>query len=213
MNHYPRHLGDYLKKTLALSMQEDGAYTRLTDVYYDTEKPLPLDHRELHKLTRCSSVSDRKAVDKILARYFERRDDGYHQKRCDEEIAKYQGKSAKASNSAVKSWLNRSTKAHANADAIASANAKRMQMPSQSVGNANQNQDLTHGGESPTVPSPGSANQGASSPSKGKNGAWWKTDQGIDAEAKAEHITPNAGETYEHLKQRVFDAKARRQRA
>ncbi len=39
-------------------------------------------------------------------------------------------------------------------------------------------------------------------------GQWWKTNDGIEAEAKAEGVKPLPGEGYPELKARVFEAKA-----
>lgn len=87
MNYYPHHIGDYTKDTAHLSMLEDGAYRRMMDVYYSTERPLPLESGKLYRLVRAQTTAERKAVDTILGEYFERRDDGWHQKRIDAEIA------------------------------------------------------------------------------------------------------------------------------
>jgi uncharacterized protein YdaU (DUF1376 family) len=40
---YKFHVGDYITSTLHLSDAEDLAYRRLLDVYYLSEKPLPLE--------------------------------------------------------------------------------------------------------------------------------------------------------------------------
>ena len=88
MNHYPRHVGDYLKKTLGLTMAQDGAYTRAIDWYYVHEKPLPL-KPEVYGELRCLSKADRDAVNVVLARYFTETADGYRHNRCDEEIDRY----------------------------------------------------------------------------------------------------------------------------
>lgn len=88
MNHYPRHVGDYLKKTLALTMAQDGAYCRALDWYYSHESPLPL-KPDVYGELRCMSRADRDAVNVVLARYFEETPEGYRHKRCDEEIGRY----------------------------------------------------------------------------------------------------------------------------
>ena len=41
MNYYERHIGDYLKDTAHLSLLEHGVYSRLLDVYYTRESPIP----------------------------------------------------------------------------------------------------------------------------------------------------------------------------
>lgn len=89
MNYYEHHLGDYMRDAGHLSMLEDGAYRRLIDTYYGREKPLPLDVRECCKLARANSKQERDAVAYVLREFFVKTDEGYRQKRCDEEIERY----------------------------------------------------------------------------------------------------------------------------
>lgn len=96
MNYYEHHIGDYLKDTAHLSMIEDAAYRRLIDVYYTRESPLPSDRKAVQKLARAQSKDERAAVDYVLDEFFELREGGWHQSRCDEEIAKYQEKAPRA---------------------------------------------------------------------------------------------------------------------
>jgi len=96
VNHYPRHVGDYLRKTIGLTMIQDGAYTRMIDLYYSNEAPLPLDRSELYGSMRCQSKADRDAVDFVLRRYFVETPDGWRNDRCDEEVVKFRDKSDKA---------------------------------------------------------------------------------------------------------------------
>jgi uncharacterized protein YdaU (DUF1376 family) len=86
LNYYRRYVGDYLRDTARLSLLEHGAYNLLLDYYYADEQPLPLDKDELYTMVRAMMPGDRKAVDKILGKYFDRQADGYHQKRADHEI-------------------------------------------------------------------------------------------------------------------------------
>lgn len=86
MNYYRRYSGDYLRDTSRLSMVEHGAYSLMLDYYYSDEKPLPLDRDELYLMLRAMKPGDRAAVDKVLAVYFTKQADGWHQKRCDHEI-------------------------------------------------------------------------------------------------------------------------------
>jgi len=92
MNYYEHHLGDYMRDTAHLSILEDGAYRRLIDAYYIREEPLPGDLKKCYKLARAQSKAERDAVDSVLEEFFDLEADGYHHKRCDEEIAKYQAK-------------------------------------------------------------------------------------------------------------------------
>ena len=77
-------------------MVEDAAYRRLLDVYYTREAPLPLDRKAVQKLARAQSKDERAAVDYVLDEFFVEHDDGWHQLRCDEEIAKYLEKAPRA---------------------------------------------------------------------------------------------------------------------
>lgn len=87
MNHYPRHIGDYLKDTSHLSLLEHGAYARLLDVYYTREGPIPAD--QAARLTGARTREERAAVDSVLAEFFVLDGDEWRQKRADEEIAAY----------------------------------------------------------------------------------------------------------------------------
>lgn len=89
MNYYEHHLGDWAKDTVHLTMLEEGAYRRLVDVYYVKEKPLPKAIREIYKLARAGSRAERQAVDAVLREFFQEREDGWHHKRCDEELTRY----------------------------------------------------------------------------------------------------------------------------
>ncbi|MGT2495032.1 DUF1376 domain-containing protein [Cupriavidus basilensis] len=71
MNYYERHIGDYIRDTVGLSMLEDGAYGRLLDQLYQTEKPLPLDRKEVYRMARATSATERKAVDYVVGKFFE----------------------------------------------------------------------------------------------------------------------------------------------
>lgn len=92
MNYYEHHIGDYAKDAGHLSMVEDGAYRRLLDAYYGREKPLPVKVKDCCKLARATTKAERDAVAYVLEEFFELRADGHYQKRCDEEIARFQGK-------------------------------------------------------------------------------------------------------------------------
>lgn len=94
MKYYKRNLGDYAGATRHLSMLEHGAYSLLLDTYYVTEQPLPLESRSLYRLVGARSKDEREAVDAVLQDFFVKREDGWHQDRCDAEIAHKQELSA-----------------------------------------------------------------------------------------------------------------------
>lgn len=89
MNFFDMHVGDYEAATAHLTVLEDGIYWRMLRIYYRTEKPLPADLKQLCRLVRAQSKPERDAVEQILAEFFELLDDGWHQSRCDAEIARY----------------------------------------------------------------------------------------------------------------------------
>lgn len=89
MNYYEHHIGDYIRDTVGLTMLEDGAYRRLLDQLYQTEKPLPLDRKEVYRMARATSAAERKAVDYVVSKFFEKTDEGYSQKRAMEILAEY----------------------------------------------------------------------------------------------------------------------------
>lgn len=89
MNYYEKHIGDYIRDTVSLTMLEDGAYNRLIDQVYQSERPLPADKKEVYRLARAGSAAERKAVDYVLAKFFTAGPDGYMQKRAQAAIEEY----------------------------------------------------------------------------------------------------------------------------
>jgi uncharacterized protein YdaU (DUF1376 family) len=85
MHYYPHHIGDYSLATLHLEPLEDLAYRRLLDHYYSTEAPIPLETQRVASRLRLGC----EVVEKVLSEFFTREQNGWHQKRCDAEIAEY----------------------------------------------------------------------------------------------------------------------------
>jgi len=88
VNFYKHHIGDYDQATRHLSFVEDAAYSRLIRKYYAEEKSLPADLRMVEKLIVARTKEERTAVRTILEEFFTLEADGWHNKRCDEEIKK-----------------------------------------------------------------------------------------------------------------------------
>lgn len=86
MNFYKHHLGDYAAATSHLSWDEDCAYRRLLDGYYKREAAIPADVKDACRLVRASTPVQRRCVQAVLSEFFTLLPDGWHQKRCDEEI-------------------------------------------------------------------------------------------------------------------------------
>jgi uncharacterized protein YdaU (DUF1376 family) len=87
MIYYRRYMGAYQKRTKRLSMRDHGAYSLMLDFYYAEEAPLPLEFDDILEICRARTADDRKSIEKVLRLHFEKRADGYHNERADEEIA------------------------------------------------------------------------------------------------------------------------------
>lgn len=133
MNYFEDHIGDYAAATAHLSWDEDMAYTRLIRAYYHAEKPIPA--AQAYRLARAATPAQRRAVDSILGEFFRLEDGAYRQKRCDEEIARFQDKQAKAKRSAEARWGGHKPQSGRN------ANASEKDMRTHSEGNALQSPD------------------------------------------------------------------------
>jgi uncharacterized protein YdaU (DUF1376 family) len=88
LNFYKHHIGDYDQATRHLSFVEDAAYSRLIRKYYAEEKVLPVDVKKIERLIGARTKEEREAVAVVLEEFFVLEDDGWHNKRCDEELAK-----------------------------------------------------------------------------------------------------------------------------
>jgi uncharacterized protein YdaU (DUF1376 family) len=85
MHYYQFSIGDYRAATAHLSNDEDLAYRRLLDMYYDTEKKIPLDTQWVARRLRM----DFKTVQAVLVDMFEKQEDGWFHARCQEVIEHY----------------------------------------------------------------------------------------------------------------------------
>lgn len=127
MNYYPHHIGDYLRDTSHLSILEDGTYRRMLDIYYASEKPLPLNLSGIYRLVRAKSRDEKTAVDTVLEEFFFRTEEGWRNKRADAEILLSKEKSEKARASAECRWTS-------------GRNAKAMRTHSERIANASPEQ-------------------------------------------------------------------------
>jgi len=93
LNHYPHHIGDYIKDTAHLDPTEDGIYRRMLDLYYTSEKPLDAHQERLCRRIRVDFERYKGVVDALLMEFFQRTDEGWRHARCDREILKYQSRS------------------------------------------------------------------------------------------------------------------------
>lgn len=93
MNYYEHHIGDYAEATAHLTFVEDAAYSRMIRKYYAQEKPLPADVKAVQRLVGARSKEEREAVETVLGEFFVLEDDGWHNSRCDAELARFMEKS------------------------------------------------------------------------------------------------------------------------
>jgi uncharacterized protein YdaU (DUF1376 family) len=100
MNFYPFHIGDYISHTSHLTNEEDLAYRRLIDLYYQTEEPFTRNLMWLAKRVKSSE----EVVATVLVEFFEETPDGWKNKRADEEIAKYKAMQEGGRKGAAMRW-------------------------------------------------------------------------------------------------------------
>lgn len=102
MNYVQFHIGDWESGTRLLTPLEKGIYIDLLMLYYSTERPILRSYFD--RITRGYTEDERKAFDYVVSQYFEEQDDGFHNARCDAEIAKAAEKSEKARKSIQARW-------------------------------------------------------------------------------------------------------------
>jgi uncharacterized protein YdaU (DUF1376 family) len=91
LNYYQKHIGDFNNATRHLSRIERSIFSDAIELYYDTEKPLVSDIAKLARLLLVTTTEEKTALKLILDEFFVLKKVGYFNKRCCEEIEKYQG--------------------------------------------------------------------------------------------------------------------------
>ncbi|WP_336148536.1 YdaU family protein [Acinetobacter ursingii] len=89
MYKYLHHISDFMVDTAHLTPLEECFYRRAIDFYYLNEKPLPKETQSVFRRLRAITQEEREAVLNVLQDFFIEQDDGFHNKRCDAEIAEY----------------------------------------------------------------------------------------------------------------------------
>jgi uncharacterized protein YdaU (DUF1376 family) len=89
VNYFELHVGDYQRKTAHLSLAEHGAYSLMLQIFYATERPLPSDRKNLYRLLRAVSNSERSAIDSVVSQFWRESDGGLLNSRAEEVIEKY----------------------------------------------------------------------------------------------------------------------------
>jgi len=86
MNFWPRFISDITHATAHLTLEEMGAYDRLLDHFYETEKNLPGSIEACCRIVRANTKSERAAVSKILSEFFTEEDGCFVQHRASAEL-------------------------------------------------------------------------------------------------------------------------------
>ncbi len=89
MYSYQHHIGDFDRATRHLTRLERSIYRDLLDMYYDTEKQLPLDVAYICRKILARSNEEATAVEQVLNEFFTKTPTGWYQGRCEEEICAY----------------------------------------------------------------------------------------------------------------------------
>ena len=93
MHYYSFHIKDYAAATAHLTAEEDLAYRRLLDIYYESERPISSDIALVSRRIRLPEST----VKVVLDEFFQPTSSGWINSRADEEIHKYQTKLKQAS--------------------------------------------------------------------------------------------------------------------
>ncbi len=92
MNYYPHHIGDYKAATAHLTNDEDLAYRRLLEMYYDTETRIPLDTQWVSRRLRVGT----QPLATVLKDFFRETETGFLHLRCEVEIREYNEKAERS---------------------------------------------------------------------------------------------------------------------
>lgn len=87
MNFFKLFIGDYMRDTGTLTVAEHGAFMLMLMHHYATEKPLP-QGRELHRLLRAETKTERESIDAVAAKFWRSTPDGLVNDRAAVEMAK-----------------------------------------------------------------------------------------------------------------------------
>jgi uncharacterized protein YdaU (DUF1376 family) len=90
MHFYQKNIGDFNNATRHLTRVERSLFSDAIELYYDTEKTLTSDINKLNRLLLAHSQDEKDALLVVLNEFFTLTDEGYFNKRCNEEILKYQ---------------------------------------------------------------------------------------------------------------------------
>lgn len=118
----PWYIGDYLRKTMHLDAEEDGAYRRLIDATWVRGGVLLATDKEMAAITKLP-IKRWLAIKPTIAAFFEIAEDGWRSDRVSEELAKaeanYSARSAGGKRTAEKRWSNSQPNSSNDAEQVA----------------------------------------------------------------------------------------------
>ena len=91
MHYYIHNIGDHSKRAFHLTNEEDLAFRRLKDMYFDTELPIPKNIEQVARRIRVET----QWVSNVLQDFFSEREDGWHIDEIDAEIERFRKNSVK----------------------------------------------------------------------------------------------------------------------
>jgi uncharacterized protein YdaU (DUF1376 family) len=125
LNHFPFYPGDYLRDTMGLSLEEDGAYLRLILEYWTRGGPLPSGEASLARIIRVPIKTIRR-LSPVLSRFFDRSSPSeWRHKRVEKELLKARLKVDAGREGGIKSTMVRQAKIQAKTQANDQAKSKQ----------------------------------------------------------------------------------------
>lgn len=110
MKHYPHHISDFNNATRHLNRTERSLYRDLIELYYETEKPLPIEVVEVARRIVANELST--DVERMLNEFFIKTPQGWYHVRCDEEISKYKSNNSQRAVAGKASAAKKALKKH-----------------------------------------------------------------------------------------------------
>jgi len=119
-------VGDFMRDTAHLSLEEVGAYVRLLNQCYASGRPIDLSEDQISRMCGATSDSDDDAVRYVLRSFFVKQDDGYHNPRADQELMRMEEHRTRLSEAGRRGGLK-------SAEARLQASLKRGRKPGSSI--------------------------------------------------------------------------------
>lgn len=110
MKYYKHHIGDFDRATRHLTRLERSVYRDMLDMYYDTEKSLPIELPAICRKIIANSNEESTAVESSLNEFFTRTPTGWYHDRCESEIETYYANNSQKAEAGKASARKRSEK-------------------------------------------------------------------------------------------------------